>query len=629
MTIPNLPLSIPILQHGLLSQNGREEEPWNPNLLDGSPHGRDKRCQLQWQTLRWFCQKIDAYHQALQQWRGQATPTNLRDWLARYRQSKDIRKVGLCTLTRIQNNVPVQFHEILCAMVVQHAIFYYTREKNSFDGVIQSAFTEWRLKITLSQTEQKSLDMVFECLTSSDRSTPEDARPTWNQYQMVSNTFSEIGRQFTPPDFYPQTINDNSLSETPPTQTPRYNLDASPLQLRSNFDLAIRPDQGYLLPFVSSQPPVFNHWFVEGSVTYSPATNTNGSFSNEASTYSPFIPQPRPPDMRQSYEPSLVSNYPRHVNKISTSALCQSAPFAIVTKFIDDFIDNGSLFELFSHAESGPPHTRVSEDDFFDNVEAYFFNPLRTLLPGQEPLAQAIVSAAWSYVSLRELRSFKSTADYMIHLSKNLLSSRESCVNFARIVSETCFRASADRGQYPVWDLNQITADFRGAYYPAHLFPKNRSNNSRGQQQKTSRSRSSQPTASLATSSGRNGRSLLDSSTETSTTYGLHTAQSSVGLGVSQIRPRATSATSSANNVQDKVSQCPICDTFYTGPSAATSLSRHKRTHQDAVIQCPLGCPKSFKGKRTDNIRVHCRTVHGQELPEWKVFSSQTLPSDP
>ncbi|OTB17434.1 hypothetical protein K445DRAFT_276915 [Daldinia sp. EC12] len=146
--------------------------------------------------------------------------------------------------------------------------------------------------------------------------------------------------------------------------------------------------------------------------------------------------------------------------------------------------------------------------------------------------------------------------------------------------------------------IDEIVKSYSGAYHPAHLLqPHNNQRSHRTlhprQHTLTSRASSSQPTPSIVDSLGSNGHNFMDNGAD-------------ISIMTSNTTPSQTSN-----------AQCEECGKTFTGKHVSSHLSRHKRQHRVGhfTIECPY-CGKLFHHVRTDNIRTHCRNVHGRELPE-------------
>ncbi|KAI0882279.1 uncharacterized protein GGS22DRAFT_49813 [Annulohypoxylon maeteangense] len=595
--------SIPTFQSDRPAGNN-QEPPVNASLVDGSSNSRSKGRQSQWQSSWRFIKKIDDYHQRLQECL-KNIPGELSSWLKTCGESKDIRNCGLRALGDIlQNAIPSEFPEIICAMIVQHAISHYASERSSFEDV-QSAFTSWRNTVPLNKTNQESLDIVFEQLKLADKSSLEDARPTRPPFE--TQVF-ETGRQFTnpSPNFYPQTINDNSLSmwQFPNTNfTPRMNGD-------------------YLTPYPLNQPQPPNSFDLLGnqySMPFVAPANRNQPFlSHEVDAHSTFQRQPHLHDPGPSYEYPEPFGCRPHGAQLDPGALNQSTSFMIFKRFIDNFTDQGDLPHLFAQTPirwNNFPLTsnaQIFEKVFFNKIDKTFLSPLKDSITqySQHPIAQAIVSATWSVTLLGALHSIDDAVRYMIHLSKSLFPDTHSCRHFAEIVLKACplpyvvdvSSSSTGRPRHKTThnydqELDKIERGFNGEYHPAYLFASRASHSRDPRNQPTipSQGSTSQPTLSIE-SAGSYTHSVYGTNTEISTPYELNNNQASSPL----ITVR-----------------CNQCDKVFKGKNISSHLSRHKRSHVDATIKCPNGdCTKTFKGGRTDNIRAHCRNVHNLSLPE-------------
>ncbi|KAI1440729.1 hypothetical protein F5Y02DRAFT_339423 [Annulohypoxylon stygium] len=589
--------SIPAFQPDRPAGNNCEP-PVNASLVDGSSHSRNRGRQSQWQSSWRFINKIEEYHQKLQECFG-TIPGDLREWLKMCEESKDIRNYGLRSLGDIlQNDVPTEFPEILCAMIVQHAISHYASERSSFE-LAQSAFTSWVNTLPLNEANQKNLNLVFEQLKLVDKSSLEDARPTRPPYQ---TPVFETGRQFANPSptFYPQTINDNSLAlwQYPSSSfSPRLNDEYS-TSYQLNQPQTVNPfgplDNQFLMP------------------SYVGPTNRNQSFLHGIDTTSTFSRQPHLHDPGPSYDYPQPPNCRPDDNQMSLDALNQTAPFVVFRKFIDDFTSQGDLPDLFAEGLvrlnnlSLTSNARVSEKLSFHRIDNKLVGPVRSSISQsqQHPIAQAIVSTAWSAALLGALHSVHDTVHYMIRLGVNLFPDAGSCRDFARAVLQVChvsFGTEASNGRRRPRTLEQqldiIEREFSGRYHPECLFASQASTSRDSrilQSAIPSQTSTSQPTVSIE--SGSYTQSVYGTNTEISTPFESNN---------NPISP-------ASNTVQ-----CDQCPKIFRGKNISSHLSRHKRSHMEKTIKCPNSdCSKTFKGHRTDNIRAHCRNVHNLELPE-------------
>ncbi|OTA98702.1 hypothetical protein M426DRAFT_28213 [Hypoxylon sp. CI-4A] len=562
---------------------------------DNSPDEHKLRHILQWQYLWRFVRKIRDYYQKLQGCKDQGISSTLKSWLTAHPQAETIRTTGLLALRDIlQNSITSQFEELLCAMVVQHAISQCTCEVNPFEANMRSAFSGWRDSIPLNQGNQGDLDTVFSQLKLVDESSLEGAEPT----RPAQGTFVfETGSIFsdTNSNSYPTTINDNSCLPLGPD----YNA--------SEYAPNYPPSQPTLFgPAASSGPEYFP--------SYSPP-NANSPFpSNELHNSSASLRQPSPSN--QGFSFIYPPTYHTQEVQFGAISLIESPSFETFRKYVDNFSDQGDLSDLFSHGpinwNNAPlnSNTRLSNTLFCTRTESAFFAPLRTLA-SQSPngsIQKAIVSSAQSLTLLGGLQSLEAAAEYMIHLSKNLLPDPQSCRSFARRVLQKYHTAliadessrSGSRGMPGMQQIERkldiIVKDYCGIYYPAYFLAPQATPSHDARTQTLSRQQSSVPSGSdsslLQPSIFDRPRSyapsIPDSATETSTVY-----------------ERTINTSSSA----DDAFKCSVCDKLYTGRNAKTSLCRHKRNHKDLTISCP-GCGKKYKGTRTDNIRQHCAKEH-------------------
>ncbi|KAI8963648.1 hypothetical protein F5Y11DRAFT_140596 [Daldinia sp. FL1419] len=606
--------SIPALRSNRQMGNTLQSSPLeNPSLIDSSSNSRDKQ---QWRFLWWFVWKIDGYCKKLQECFDQSTPPDLKDWLMTHNNSADIRNVGLRGLGDIlQGVIPSEFHEILSSMIVQHAIFHYSCETNSFESV-ESAFTGWRNKTPIIQTHQSSLDLVFERLKSADRPSEntQPARPH------IQTPLFETGSKFTNVDIacYQQSITDSSLY---PPGHPLPSSDASPWALLGDQGFAATSSDGYLTGYTMDQAPELNCCGPsrpEDIMSFTPTTNLNGPFPTSDINQPTFHDQTRP-SFTQMYGLSPSPAYSQYDSAMNSMSLNISTPFTVFMKFINNFTSQGGLPHLFSQGSirwAKRPLTSnamVTEKMFFKHADAAFFIPLRTLISHlpHDPIIKAIISTTSSLILLGGLHSLPDVADYMISLGIHLLPTPNLCREFVRIVLQTCPGASAgnspkrparsqSQGQPRSLDkrIDEILKGYSGEYHPAHLLQsQNTQRTHRALQPRqatgTSRASSSQQTPSIIGSSGGSGQNFMDTSAEIS---------------------NVTSNTTTPSVIS--AAQCEECGKTFTGKHVSSHLSRHKRQHRTShvTIECPY-CNKVFHHVRTDNIRTHCRNVHRRELP--------------
>ncbi|KAI0150008.1 hypothetical protein F4776DRAFT_188602 [Hypoxylon sp. NC0597] len=585
------------------SVGNQQDCPWN--AVDGSSNPRDKECLTQWQLLLGFIQETDANYQKLQQAPGQNVSPNLRAWLTKYCQSREVRQTGLRTLADIlRKSVPINFDEILCAVVVLHAV--HDPKRNSFEGDVESALRGWSYMNSLTDTNRETLGIVLKRLASS---------PTFLG-DLSKSKLSGTGSRFVDDTLRPLSIvvSDNPLPDMPTYGPPDYNTGASPLNSQIN-DIFIS-GSGYQISHSLNSHPTpdsYASWGPENAALNPSAIMALGyPFQNNLGAY----PQPHGPG--QLYGSTQSPGYLQHETPTDMVNLDQSTPLVCFMGFVDDFMNLGDLHYLFSNGKDTPhpinlPATynaRVSENERLMNAERSLFSPLRDSPSLHNPLMQAIISTTRSLAVLGGLSSLAEMIGYMINLGMNILESSESCHSFTQAVMQHCPKGSiADviRQFDPLTQnlaldkfIEEIASKHSGAYHPAHLI---QSPDTRVRSQRTlhsresitlSRTSSSRLTPSNFNMSASNMRSRMDN-TEMSV--------------VSEMTTNTTTSTTSTV-------KCKECGKLYKGRNHSSHLSRHKRSHRDAdEIRCPSGCSKVFRGSRTDNIRAHCRKVHNEELP--------------
>ncbi|KAL7620474.1 hypothetical protein AAE478_009469 [Parahypoxylon ruwenzoriense] len=595
--------------------------PINANRVNDPSGSRDRGCQSQWHLPLLLIQKVEIYWQNLQRCPRDNASTELQGWLAKYPHSMMVRDVGLRILKRIsQNSVSTDFHELLCAMIVQHACLGFMPGGNPLEKATDSAFIEWADINPTIRANEETLDVVFERITSSDRPSLRGVRPAQPSFQAApssSSVFFGMDRSFALPDSYPMSVPDTALYGVPTNAQRDYNQNTDLWKSSLYEGLVSHPDDTYSIPQPpSSYPPLAPDNFQSYS-----SNDANTFFTSAGCHYYPlFQNRPQPVGPNQLYGLSQHLSSPRRRNQMSLVALNQSAAFNIVTRLIDKFMSLDGLGYIFIRTDVtlippnglfpyAPTHNSLLT---YITSEASFFNPLRAAVR-DDPVAQAIVSTARWLTSQGVLRSFADAAEYVIHLGANLLPSSESFRGFAGIVLQICYRALdgatgfishqvRDPDDDPERRLNWIVERFHGTHHPAHLLrPRPQPQIYLGVNQglqpgETSPASSNLLTPSSPVSSRRRGRSVSDNITVTST---------------------SSRRTANTTPSESSTKKCEECDKTYTGKNAVSHLSRHKRgTHgSKRSTSCPQ-CGKVFSHTRTDNVRMHCRKVHGLELPK-------------
>ncbi|KAI1392641.1 uncharacterized protein F4822DRAFT_425843 [Hypoxylon trugodes] len=609
ISTPDLAFPMPASRHDQLIGN-YQEQPWNSEDVSSNPQNKGRRSQ--WKLLRWFIQKIDTDYQSLQQYPTQDVPPDLQEWLMHHRQSKEVRKVGLRALVDIQQkNMVINFGEILCAVIVQHAIFDSPSKRNVLEEDVESAFNTWSNISSLSQPERDTLNFVLQRLAMSNKPSYADDRLS-PSYNISETRVLGTGARFPDPSSYPLLIPDTQLSDIPGNYGSHdYNVHVPSLNSPLNSIFASDPKDYSGSPlFNPPHTPTSPSPWAPGNSIFSP--NVNYSFQPDLS---PFSSQQGP---EQLYGPTQSFNYLSPENQPGVSDLDQSIPFISFMKFLDGFMNLGDLHRRFSHGigttyRANIPVTyngRATQSEFLMDAERSLFTPIETSQISQDSLVRAIITTTRSLAALGWLRSLEETGDYMVHLSKNVLATKASCRNFARtvlrFVSKTSTREGynglvGSRGQLQEQEqglrsrLDQIENEFNGECNPEPLLRPRSSRPSGGrtlQHEESSRASNYQPTLSSVVSS----RYGLDTATEGSSVYEPTT----------NTTPSLTST-----------AHCEECGKTFRGKHISSHLSRHRRSHREAGrdMSCPI-CNKIFHHTRTDNIRTHVKTVHGQVLPE-------------
>ncbi|KAI1136031.1 hypothetical protein F5Y05DRAFT_122135 [Hypoxylon sp. FL0543] len=603
------------------SIGNQQDRPWN--AVDGSFNPRDKECRPQWQLLLWFIKETDANYQKLQSSSGQNMPPDMVTWLTIYHQSRDVRKAGLRTLADIvQGNTPINFNEVLCAIIVLHAILDSASKRNLFEGDVESSLNGWSYVNSLARVNREIIGFILKRLASSP------ARLREPPGAHVSGT----GSMFAEDALRPLSIvvSDTSLSEMPPYG---YNTGAPSLSSHLN-NVSFLSQSGYSESQSFNQPQATDPYHPWGSETSSLPNSSimemDYSFQSNVGAYS----QPSP---GQLYGPSQSSGYIPHARTPDMVDLGRSTPLFCFMGFLDEFMALGDLHHLFSHGIDSVHRThlprtynaRASESEFQINAERSLFGPLKSLSSLQDPLIQAIISTTQSLALLGGLSTFTSMACYMIHLGMNMLETRTPCLNFSRMVLQQLQRCPGASTMDLInhlsrsWRLTQnqpldqfideIGRRHSGVYHPRHLV---QSPNARPRNHRSIHARES--TMPSRASSSRHTPSAVDLSTSNRQSR-LDNTDMSVA---SELTTNTTPSTIST-------ARCKECGKPFQGKNLSSHLSRHKRSHRVAdSIRCPCGCPRVFKGSRTDNIRAHCRKVHNEELPP-DFWSARTLSSEP
>ncbi|KAI1413200.1 hypothetical protein F5Y13DRAFT_31988 [Hypoxylon sp. FL1857] len=564
-------------------------------------------------------------------------PPDIGAWRTKYRQSRDVRKVGLRTLADIlQEKAPIDFNEVLCAIIVLHAILDFTSKRNSFEGDVESTLSRWSYMNSLTGTNRESVGLVLKRLASS----PACLR------DLPGSGVLGTGSMFAEDTFRPLSIvvNDSSLSDIPTYGPSGYNTGAP---LTSQFNNVYISQSGYPIPPSFNQPQTSNSYPSWGpgnpALSHSAMMNMEYSFQNNLGPYS------QQHGAGQLYGSTQSSGYIQHERPPDMVDPDRHTPLVLFMVFLDGFIGLGDLYRLFCgsidsiHPMSLPTtyNSQVSACEFLMDAERTLFSPLSNWQSLQEPLIQAIISTTRSFALLGGLSSLSSMVRYMIYLGmvssnnlglflhtdchQNILENRESCCDFSLAVLKHCPPSSvADVvDQFSSgWGLTQnqsleqfveeIGRHHSGAYHPAHLVqspdihPRNHRPLQTRESTAPSRGSSSRHTPSIVDFSISNQQSRMD------------TTEMSV---VSELTTNTTPSTTSTV-------KCKECGKLFKGKNLSSHLSRHKRSHRDAdEIQCPCGCPKIFRGSRTDNIRAHCRKVHNEELPP-DYWAARTFPPE-
>ncbi|KAI5864886.1 hypothetical protein GGS23DRAFT_595579 [Durotheca rogersii] len=561
--------------------------PINVSMMRGPSRSRDEQHQQQWRLPLRFMQKIDACVQKLLRCSRTDMSVALRDWVAGSPQPSLVRDTGLGVLGAMeQNNVPSRFDELLCAMIVQHAVFEIDHIESLSS---QSAFIGWA---TLTPEIQDNAEL-FARLVRDDHqlSASVDARQAGSVPPTPSSSaVMGAGGGGLPASFpsYPTSVADADLSsDTPRYAQPAYspNTNEWPLSPNGDFSPGWLPYYGTPGPF----PPA-------GFVAH-PAVANASSF---------VAPQQLQADFDPFYllmQPTNVAQYSVQVNR---TAVRQSPAFGIFVGFIEAF-SRCDLAHIFSHNDANP---LVPPQDYPPPMAPslsrdgwYRFPPLDTSVLVQLETAcggaveQAIVSTARSLVESGRIHSFWDAARYMCYLSANLLPSINSYRSFVRVVlrANSPNRLPTESAQGLKQYAEELARNFRGAFCPAHLLRPRRPSHMPLGEPSGDRRHPLAPYTALSSLPTTHSRSLTDTSTVISTLS------------------RTAATTLSENSVPSR--QCSDCDKSFHGKHASSHLSRHRREHRGPLsTACPL-CGKPFPHQRTDNIRSHCWNVHGQALP--------------
>lgn len=430
--------------------------------------------------------------------------------------------------------MPRQFNDLLCAMIIQHAICDFAHKRGLFKDVNESSFRG--VVSEAIETDVKMLDAVSQLLTSSDGTSSGDASSSWSS----DLSFSGVGDMFTTqPLDYPMGLDNNALHDPP-----RHG------HLPSNASFNSPSGEFPISPYLS-HPQAIGGYPMWSFGTYHQAPNNNPYLFNGADQY-PTIPD-QTSTRFNVYGPSQQSRYSPYEAQMGSSALHRSNLRRVFGWFINGkyslrvqsdwfshvitgFKDCNNLLPIFSYDSIRESDNRPdSNARFLTKAETSFFHPLTRSMSQSPPdqIAQAIISTTWSLVQRNKLHSFQDTANYMTQLGRHLLPTRPSCANFARVVLETCSKASAEYGlprMFPSQlcrsqqqDIgNQVEAiarDWNGAYHPTNLMQQdsNSRDNPTLRPKGRSRASSKQPTLSTFDSLGSNERSHLNTPTEVST----------------------------------------------------------------------------------------------------------------
>lgn len=332
VTTPELPFSIPTLRHDQVI-GSHQDVPWNASRVNGSPNPVDRLCQSQWDLSWWLVRKINTYRLALQRC------DDLRPWARAYERTKDIINDGLHALGDIsQKRVPNQFNNILCAMIVQQAIYVFAQKRNLFRDVNESAFSTWRGMIPeATEANQKILDAVFERLTSWEGSSSGDTPPSWPS----DPSFSGVGSIFpTHPLSYPMTVDNNSVHDPP---------QHGPLSPSASFN---PPAGDYSIPPYMSQAPTFDNYVYNFGVLGHAPNSNNSFFFDEPNQYATMQRQPPSSSLRDVYRSSQQSTYPSFETRMNPGVLHHSNPFRVFMEFMNGKSIARICSDSFSHQQT-------------------------------------------------------------------------------------------------------------------------------------------------------------------------------------------------------------------------------------------------------------------------------------
>ncbi|KAI0023804.1 hypothetical protein F4780DRAFT_727902 [Xylariomycetidae sp. FL0641] len=575
------------------------DAPFNARIAIGLDHGienRRGRLQTSLSQLDHLRKSTDSCYDSVLLNHGRRNRSFLQTWLGRYRSSTELRRQGLLVLRDIFcDNGLIDSYECLSAGLVLHSI----QEIRCNNCIEDSALLAWRH--LFSVVEQEVIGQLVEELFSSKTSVEQGG--TQGQPSL-----SGLGGQFDSenPNLIPdQTsfINDTAMSPH----------GYSPMALETQWPI----DPVLQGPPYTSPTIEFNDPELQSSLRYEFFDVSQPSLGpvHPFNFTIPVVPQSLwSQPIHQSTNPPIYS--PTRRNQGLGTSIKESRPFQMFLRFLQEFNQSSHLLQLFSARRADPqskdsymPPTKSTSicrhTRFATFVDRSLLNPLSSSKQqfAKDPAVKGILSSAESMVSLGNLQCLRQVERYLTSLGKHLLPDTPDPPTFSTFATEvlyTCNKIAADpvSNGFCYVDPND-QGDWYSNEYLDDQFRKLSIDGSSSQVFGSSKDDRLTPNRTRRVS--RQSTSYPSGSKKTSD-FGDATSQTN-SIAPSQI-------TESSRH------QCHDCPKSYSGVSAASSLSRHRRTiHHHVVHQCPY-C--FVTNNRTDNLNDHIRKSHkGKKTPSF------------
>jgi hypothetical protein len=176
-------------------------------------HAPQKRCQLQWKYLHEFIQLTDACYKSIAELID-VDSLFLQEWLENFSTASKVRRIGLLKFRDIlHGHVADDAQDILCVMLIQHAMFELLRRRNDTTGDLDSAFASWD-NTGFTESERSAIKII------SDKLLPSQGQPSAEHHsypglQSLSDSpvLQYSGTQFHGNSPFPISVTNDSLEE--------------------------------------------------------------------------------------------------------------------------------------------------------------------------------------------------------------------------------------------------------------------------------------------------------------------------------------------------------------------------------------------------------------------------------